>query len=383
VLLKSKLVFVAGAVSAVALAPAVAQGSTASSNGVVLKVERGGATITLVDSKGRVAKRNLATKAPAAVGAGTRVAVGGGRAKAKGRTKKTRIRAKVVRSGGRVALVASNGSSLKGILGGAKLATSKLTVGDTVAVTVSFAANRTAKMSLVMPGDAPGTYGTYPSYPTYPSDPTYPSYPSYPSYPTYPTPDPATCESGVIQGRVLAIKRSASKLMIELADGTRAVYTAPAESLADIKRGNVVVVTDSDSDNVAEAVVAVAESASNLRGRVVWIDTEWGAFGVRGRNGVTVAVNATECQLAALSEGDRVAVTTHEDADGELIADSIDTQSTYEDEGGWRHRGHHRGGHHGFGAGYGHAESPSDTGGADSQDDSSYTQTDDDGGTDN
>ena len=367
-LLKSKLVFVAGAVSAVALAPAVAQGSTASSNGVVLKVERGGATITIVDSKGRVAKRNLATKAPAAVGAGTRVAVGGGRAKAEGRAKKTRIRARVVRSGGRVALVASNGSSLKGILGGAKLATSKLTVGDTVAVTVSFATNRTAKMSLVMPGDAPGTYGTYPSYPTYPSDPTYPS---YPSYPTYPTPDPASCDSGVIQGRVLAIKRSASKLMIELADGTRAVYTAPADSLADIKRGNVVVITDSDSDNVAEAVVAVSESSSNLRGRVVWIDTEWGAFGVRGRDGVTVAVNATDCQLAGLSEGDRVAVTTHEDADGELIADSIDTQATYEDEGGWRHRGHHRGGHHGFGAGYGHAESPSDT------------QTDDDGGTDN
>ena len=150
---------------------------------------------------------------------------------------------------------------------------------------------------------------------------------------------------------MIAVSRSKSKVMVIDSSGARSTYSVTAEMASGLRRGAKVVVTDSDDDGTAEAITAATKSRE-LEGTVVWIDTDFGAFGVQGERGNVKVVNATDCQLALLTEGGGVKATVHRDADGEIVADTVEATDTpaTDDEGDEREdddRGHGHGGRRG------------------------------------
>jgi hypothetical protein len=150
---------------------------------------------------------------------------------------------------------------------------------------------------------------------------------------------------------VIAVSRTKSKIMVIDSSGARSTYSVTAEMVSGLRRGAKVVVTDSDGDGTAEAVTAAMKSRE-IEGTVVWIDTDFGAFGVQGERGNVKVVNASDCQLALLTEGGGVKATVHRDADGEIVADTVEATDTpaTDDEGddeGDDREGHGRGHGHG------------------------------------
>ncbi|MCX6388376.1 MAG: hypothetical protein NTX07_06555 [Solirubrobacterales bacterium] len=144
-----------------------------------------------------------------------------------------------------------------------------------------------------------------------------------------------TCAPAPVIGTILALNRTASKVMIQKADGTRGTYIAPVDSLTSLKRGDEVLLADADADGTAEAISALSGTARHLEGEVAWIDAGWGAFGLQKADGTIEVVDASACQLADLSEGDQVATVVHTDADGEVIADAVAVSDQSGDDDYW------------------------------------------------
>ncbi|CAB4872753.1 MAG: hypothetical protein F2799_04150 [Actinobacteria bacterium] len=319
-----KKLAVLGAACAVVAVPATsAQARSSKTGGVVVKVDRGGKGLNVVAAHGRVKHLRLARKAPSRVRGGSKVVVSGGKViSARGRASATRLRAKVVNRRGHLTAVTTDGTPLSVVIGNVNVDLSGIPAGSTVVITVTFDADGKPVVTVTLPGvTAP------------------------------PVVDPAVCPTPAVIGTILAINRSASRVMVQKADGERATFTAPADSLTSLKRGDQVLIADADSDGTAEAISALSGTARQLDGEVAWIDSGWGAFGLQKSDGTVEVVDASACQLANLSEGDTVTTVVHTDADGEVIADAVtvaDQQSSDDDYWGagsrsWPRSWHSRG----------------------------------------
>lgn len=302
-----------GVACAVAALPAAsAEARSTRSSGVVVRVNPGARTLNIVGAHGNVKRVRLARKAPRGVRAGTKVVVAGGKVSSKGRARATSLRAKVVSIKGRKAAVATNGQPLSVIIGSTTIDLSGVPVGATVSIDITFDANGNPVVKVTMPGTAT-------------------------------TPTPTTCPPPAIIGTILAINRTASRVMVNEADGSRRTFNAPTGSLDALKRANQVLIADDNADGTLEAISALSGTARQLDGEVAWIDSDWGAFGLTRADGTLEVVDATTCQLASLSEGDSVTAVVHEDADGEVIADAVTVSSEQEDDfDPWHWSGHHR-----------------------------------------
>lgn len=303
---KTKLAM-AGAACAVAVLPVASADARATrSSGVVIKVDRGGKGVSVVAAHGRVKRVKLKRKAPRGVRGGSKIVVSGGKViSAKGRAKATRIRAKIVNRRGHKTALTTDGTPLSVIIGGVTIDLSGVPVGATVAITITFDANGKPVVTVTLPGT------------------------------TTPPVDPPTCAPAPVIGTILALNRTASKVMIQKADGTRGTYIAPVDSLTSLKRGDEVLLADADADGTAEAISALSGTARHLEGEVAWIDAGWGAFGLQKADGTIEVVDASACQLADLSEGDQVATVVHTDADGEVIADAVAVSDQSGDDDYW------------------------------------------------
>jgi len=279
-----------------------------------VRVAPGGKSLSLVGSHGRVKKVRLARKAPRGVRGGSKVTVSGGKVvSAKGRVRATRVRAKIVSRSGHKAAVASDGTSLSVIIGGATIDLSSVPVGSTVSIEITFDVNGKPVVKVTLPGT------------------------------TAPSPTPSVCPPPAIIGTILAINRTVSKVMVSSADGSRKTFTAPDGSLVSLNRGDQVLVADDNADGTAELISPLSGTARQITGQVEWIDSGWGAFGLRQGSGALEVVDATTCQLADLNEGDSLTAVVHTDADGEVVADAVTVAAEDDSEyDPWHWGGHHR-----------------------------------------
>jgi len=313
---KSRIAVIALAATVVAAPVATAQASPRKS-GVAVTVDKSGKAITIVGKKGKLERVALKTSAPRGLKAGTNVSVAGGKVvSAKGKSRGVKVRAVIKRVRGKLAAVTPAGTNVQDLIGRVRLALNGIPEGETVAVRLSFAASGTPTATVEAPGGD--------AY----SDPYTDPYED-------PYPDPETCEQEQQQAEpwtVIAVSVRSSKIMVANDDRERKVFTFQSASIAELRRGMRVVVTDANADGVAEAVTPATRSRE-VEGTVAWIDNDFGAFGLEDERGRVWVVNATECQLGLLTAGGGAEVTLHRDASGELIADVVEATSAPDDSG--------------------------------------------------
>ncbi|MEI6447121.1 MAG: hypothetical protein WCO96_04465 [Actinomycetes bacterium] len=324
--MKTKLLALTIAAASVAALPAAAaQAGQAKKRGVVLRVEPGGKVISIVGPKGRAEKVKLSKPAPRGLRGGTKVTIAGGKvASASGKVRGVKLRGILTKlKGGKVTVTTPSGTVVTDLLGAVKLALAGIPTGQTIAINIAFNSAGTPVASVAAPGGSSDPY----------SDPYADPYTD--PY-TDPYVDPVACDQPTQPDpvTVIAVSRSKSKIMVVDSSGTRSTYSVTAEMASGLRRGAKVVVTDSDDDGTAEAITAATKSRE-IEGTVVWIDTDFGAFGVQGERGDLKVVNASDCQLALLTEGGGVKATVHRDADGEIVADTVEATETpaTDDEG--------------------------------------------------
>lgn len=306
---KTKLTLVGLSLAVAAMPAAAAQASVPGKPAVVLKVERGGKAMTVVGTSGRIARIKLARTLSKGIRAGTKVVVANGAAQARGQARSAKIRAVIANRKGRLAAVALDGTALADLLPHSSLRLAGFASGQTVAVQVRFVGNGDTRASLAAPGDSGSPY----------QDPYADPVPTDPAPCAAASPAPAVT--------IIAMNRATLRIMVQSDSGDRAKYKVSAEVFDLLHRGMTVRVTDSNSDGIAESVTAARTDwtrGRSIEGTVAWIDTDWGAFGITDSDGRLRVVDASSCQLASISEGDSITATVHRDADGELVADTID-----------------------------------------------------------
>ena len=313
---RTKLTIV-GLTAALAAIPATPAHAAAGRPGVILQIERGGKAISVVTANGRTERVKLSSALPRGVRVGSRVVVAKSAVTAvRGASKAVKLRATVAMAKGKVTALLPTGAAVTSVIPSARMNISGMPAGKPVAVLVKFLSGGRAVATVAAPGDYSDPY----------ADPYTDPYVD-PSPPT----DAADCAAAATPVKVISINRATLRIMVQDGDGQRVKYKVSANVLATLHRGLDVVVTDADSDGSAESVVIAARGGRHGRqitGSVDWIDTDWGAFGLSDGSGRVRVVNASACQLASIAEGDSVTVTAHRDADGELVADTVEQTST-------------------------------------------------------